>query len=140
MNNSEFWFIAFYITNENILVKKQVEEVFLMYRKSLVKLFKKYSATKEFDKKNEFANYTHLKHRMNAGETVKFLRDHSISELFIIPDEVVHIIREVNSKDTTVSLFSYYWHTSGRMPLPDIPRFRILDPSSSSPSFPQILL
>lgn len=35
---------------------------------------------------------------MNAGEACKLLRDHTISEYFIIPDEVVHIIREVNCK------------------------------------------
>ena len=61
-------------------------------------MFYKYSATKEFDKKNDFENYKPVKNRIKAGELLKFLRDHTISELFIIPDEVVTIIREVNCK------------------------------------------
>lgn len=70
--------------------------MFVKYRKALIKIFDKYSAIKEFDKKEEFKKYVGMKNKMNAGEAVIFLRDFTISELFIIPDEVVHMIREVN--------------------------------------------
>jgi len=79
-------------------VKDKVEELFSGYRKHITKLFYKYSATKDFDKKNGFDNYKPIKDRMNAGEVCKLLRNHTISENFIIADEVVHIIREVNCK------------------------------------------
>ena len=90
--------LAFAFHLENYVIKQQVEDLFASYRKCLNKIFNKYSATKEFDKREEFDNYKHIKDKMNAGETVRFLRDYTISELFIIPDEVVHIIREVNCK------------------------------------------
>lgn len=75
-----------------------MEQIFSDYHKQISSTFKKYSATKEFDKLDEFSNYVPLKTRMNAGEVCKMFRDHSISELFLTSDEVVHIIREVNCK------------------------------------------
>ena len=98
VSSSGFIGVAFYITQENYVVKQQVEEFFARHRRHLLDLFYKYSGTKDFDKKLEFEKYKGMKNKMNAGETVRFLRDHTISELFIIPDEVVHIIREVNCK------------------------------------------
>jgi len=49
-------------------VKDQIEELFLRYRKHITKLFYRYSATKDFDKKGDFDYYKPIKHRMNAGE------------------------------------------------------------------------
>ena len=124
---------------ENILVQQQINELFASYRKSLSKLFTDYSATKEFDKLEKFDNYKPLKNRMNAGETVRFLRDHSISELFVIPDEVVMIIREVNCK-TYSNNFSYSLNSTRRMPLSNIYRIRTIYSATSSTHIKKVFL
>jgi hypothetical protein len=53
---------------------------------------------KNLTNKNEFDHYKPLRNRINAGEACTLLRDHTISEYYIIPNEVVHIIREINCK------------------------------------------
>lgn len=76
---------------------------------------------------------------MNAGEACKLLRDHTISEYFITPDEVMHIIIEVNCKVLVVT-FSYINDFSGRMSLFNIPRSRTAINPSSCSYIPKIFL
>ncbi|CAI2363143.1 unnamed protein product [Moneuplotes crassus] len=90
-------FTTFSLPKEDTPLRKELDALFAAYKRDIVKLFKNYSATKEFDKKNEFDKYKPLKNRMNPGEACRMLRDRTISEHFLIPDEAIHIIREVNS-------------------------------------------
>ncbi|CAI2384212.1 unnamed protein product [Moneuplotes crassus] len=90
-------FTTFSLPEENTQLSKDLDALLLSYKKSIMFLFKKYSATKEFDKKEEFESYKPLKNRLNISETCKLLRERTISEYFLTPDEIAHIVREVNS-------------------------------------------